>query len=629
MASTFFGLNIGLSGLYAYQASINTTAHNISNAETTGYSRQKVVTSAGEAMRVYSSYGMAGTGVDIADIIQQRNAYYDVKYRNSAALYGEYSTKNDYMLQIQNYFNEVDGGGFTDSYNDLFKALNTLFDDPSSMDIRTTVANNADTLSEYMNYMYTSMQTVQEDTNFQIKNLIDRVNSLGEQIANVTKQINALEVSGVTANDLRDERENLVDELSKIVNVTTEEKVVKDDPSEPGTVIYEVRINNQLLVDTASSKRLTVIPRTEKINATDVDGLYDVAWEDGQEFALSNANLKGELSALFAVRDGNNGENLGGKVTGEAGKNVLTMTKTTCDDITKLNIPVEGNITIGGKDYKYTGFTVDVQADGTYQYNFNLDEPLAKDITDADNKRGDIGETVNYKGIPYYMGKLNEFSRTFASVFNKMHNQGEDLDGNKGLDYFNCTDEKGADSLLEFDIKNQKNIRFSSDGTASYIPLDKDGNPELDEFGNPVVEQGTSYYNLTAFNMTITAEVMNDPRKFAAASNITQGVENKDNLKELLKIEDDKSLFKAGTPAQFYSTLVAEIGVDASKYETFAKSQESIMKSISNQRLSVSGVDVDEEAMNLVKFKNAYNLSAKVIQTMNEIYDKLINGTGV
>ena len=613
MASTFFGLNIGLSGLYAYQASINTTAHNISNAETTGYSRQKVVTSAGEAMRVYSSYGMAGTGVNIADIIQQRNAYYDVKYRNSAALYGEYSTKNDYMLQVQNYFNEVDEGGFTDSYNSLFSALKTLFDDPSSMDIRTTVANNADSLSEYMNYMYTSMQTIQEDANFQIKNLIDRVNSLGEQIATVTKQINALEVTGVTANDLRDSRENLVDELSKITNVTTEEKVMKKDPMDPGTVVYEVRINGQLLVDTGSSKQLKVVPRTEKINATDIDGLYDVTWADGQEFSLSNANLKGELSALFAVRDGNNAENLGGKVTTTTtgGVTTLTMTKTNCDDITKLNIPTEGNITIAGKDYKYKGFTVDVQADGTYQYNFKLDEPLATDIKDTDNVRGEIGETVNYKGIPYYMGKLNEFSRTFASVFNKMHNQGEDLDGNKGLDYFNYTDKKGAADLLE------NFTSFSSDGTATYIAADG------------TVTTGESYYNLTAFNMTITAEIMSDPRKFAAASDITQGVENKDNLKELLKIESDKSLFKAGTPAQFYSTLVAEIGVDASKYETFTKSQESIMKSITNQRLSESGVDVDEEAMNLVKFKNAYNLSAKVIQTMNEIYDKLINGTGV
>ncbi|WP_310604058.1 flagellar hook-associated protein FlgK [Anaerosporobacter sp.] len=614
MASTFFGLNIGLSGLYAYQASINTTAHNISNAETKGYSRQSVVTSASEALRVYSSYGMAGSGVDIVDIIQQRSAYYDVKYRNSSALYGEYSTKNDYMLQVQNYFNEVDEGGFTDVYNDFFKSLNTLSDDPSSSDIRTTVANNAASLSEYMNYMYNSMRTIQEDANFQIKNLVDRVNSLGEQIATVTKQINALEVTGVTANDLRDARENLVDELSKIVNVSTEEKVVKQDPMDPGTVVYEVRINNQLLVDTSTSKKLMVVPREEKINESDLDGLYDVTWGDGQAFSLSNANLKGELKALYEVRDGNNAENLGGGVTTTTanGKTTLTLTKTNCDDITKLNLPLEGNITIAGKDYKYTGFNVEVQADGTYKYNFNLDTPLKTDITAADKVRGEVGETVNYKGIPYYITKLNEFSRTFAMVFNGMHNAGQDLDGNAGLDYFNFTEEEKATGLLE------KFTTFNADGTATYV----------DASGNTVT--GASYYKLTAYNLTITNEIMNDPRKFAACGgDIVQGVENKDNLTELLKLEDDKSLFKAGTPAQFYNTLVAEIGVDAAKYETFANSQESIMNSITNQRLSIAGVDVDEEAMNLVKFKNAYNLSAKVIQTMNEIYDKLINGTGV
>lgn len=622
MASTFYGLNIGLSGLYAYQASINTTAHNISNAETKGFSRQTVVTTAGEALRVYSSYGMQGSGVDIADIVQQRSAYYDVKYRNSSALYGEYASKNDSMLQIQNYFNEVEDGGFTTTYDNFFKSLNQLHTDPSNSDIRTMVANNASGLSEYMNYMYMSMQTLQEDTNFQIKNQIDRVNSISEQIAIATKQINALEVTGVRANDLRDKREVLVDELSKLANVTTEEKVVKNDPMDPGTVSYEVRINGQLIVDTIRSNKLEVIPRTEKVNESDIDGLYDVRWSDGREFDLGNPNLRGSLSALFAVRDGNNLENLSGSITTATtgGKTVLTMENTSINDITKLNIPKEGNITIKGKDYKYTGFNVDVNADGTYTYHFNLDDPIDADITKAEF--GEIGSGVDYKGIPYYVSKLNEFSRTFASVFNKMHNEGEDLNGDKGIDYFNNTDKTGAPSLLE------EFTTFSSDGTATYS--------YVDDAGVAHTVKGNNYYNLTAFNIQVTAEIQMDPKKFAAAgsysgkeSDIVNGVENKTNLENLLKIEDDRSLFKAGTPAQFYDTLVAEIGVETAKYETFEKSQSSIMKSISNQRLSVAGVDVDEEAMNLVKYKNAYNLSAKVIQTMNEIYDKLINGTGV
>jgi flagellar hook-associated protein 1 FlgK len=610
MASTFFGLNIGLSGLYAYQAAINNTSHNISNAETEGYSRQKLNTTASNALQVNSSYGMAGTGVDILGIEQEREKYYDVKYRSSAMLYGEYSSKNYYMNQVEDYFNELNEG-FTTGYTNFFSNLRNLYDnDPSSSDVRKTVTNTAASLTEYMHYMSTSLESIQESTNFEIKNQVDRVNAISEQIATLTTQINTYEVRGGKANDLRDKRELLVDELSEIANTTTEEKVYKTDPMDPGTVSYIVRINGQILVDTDRTNTLQVKPREDKINQTDIDGLYDVYWENGNELDLNNANLRGTLKALYEVRDGNNQENLSGKVTtatttsGATSTTVVTMTSPTCEDYTKLNIPQEGMITLGGNEYKYTKFDVTIDASGAYTYKFTLDKPLTTDITTP--TEGKIGESVNYKGIPYYMSKLNEFTRTFASVFNGMHNTGEDLDGNKGLDFFNYTTKKGASNLIE------KAASFSSDGTAT------------DASGNV----GVAYYNMTAANFSVTTELLDDPRRFAAANDVSQGVESKKVLEKLLKIETDKTLFKAGTPAQFYSSLVAEIGVDADKFDTFTKSQENIKKSISNQRLSVSGVDIDEEAMNLVKYQNAYNLSAKVIQVMDEIYDKLINGTG-
>ncbi len=116
MPSTFFGLTIGKSGIYAANAGINTTAHNISNAETEGYSRQQVKQEASSALRVYSSYGMAGTGVDVKDIVQVRDEYYDLKYLKNSTLLGEYDTKNSYMTQIESYFNELRLDGFTTTY---------------------------------------------------------------------------------------------------------------------------------------------------------------------------------------------------------------------------------------------------------------------------------------------------------------------------------------------------------------------------------------------------------------------------------------------------------------------------------------------------------------------------------
>jgi flagellar hook-associated protein 1 FlgK len=96
MPNTFFGLTIGKSGLYTYQGALNTTAHNIANEKTTGYSRQQTVRSATTALSLPGGYGMAGTGVNIDAVEQIRNEYYDVKYWNSSSKQGEYGSKYDY-----------------------------------------------------------------------------------------------------------------------------------------------------------------------------------------------------------------------------------------------------------------------------------------------------------------------------------------------------------------------------------------------------------------------------------------------------------------------------------------------------------------------------------------------------
>src|SRR5690554_6857347 len=102
MPSTFLGLNIGNSGLYAYQSALNVTAHNITNAETPGFSRQVQNQRAGNPIRVNQLYGMVGSGVYVTDTTQVRNEYYDIKYRQNHTIYGEYATKEHYMHKIEN-----------------------------------------------------------------------------------------------------------------------------------------------------------------------------------------------------------------------------------------------------------------------------------------------------------------------------------------------------------------------------------------------------------------------------------------------------------------------------------------------------------------------------------------------
>ena len=166
MASTFFGLTIAYTGLQAASTSVNVTAHNIANINTKGYSRQAVTVKANEAIRTHARYGTLGAGVDVTDINQLRDSYYDDKYRNNEALYGEYSNKYNYMTQIEDYFNEFSLKGYCQEYNDFYAAVNQLTLTPGESSAKNALINKATSLANYFNTLYTNMQNMQKDTEY-------------------------------------------------------------------------------------------------------------------------------------------------------------------------------------------------------------------------------------------------------------------------------------------------------------------------------------------------------------------------------------------------------------------------------------------------------------------------------
>lgn len=618
MASTFFGLNIGQTGLYAYQAALDTTAHNITNTETEGYTRQVISQKAGKALKMNSTYGMAGTGVSIGGVTQLREEYYDLKYWKNNTLFGEYSNKSHYMTEIENYFNDINENGFTTTFNSLYDSLQELQKNPSSLTVRTQLVNYAQSLTEYFNSVATDLKGVQEECNFEIKNQVDQINSKAHQIAALTKQINTLETSGGTANDLRDQRALLVDELSQIASISVSEKIVG---AGVGVTSYVVKLDGVVLVDGINSNQLNCVPREEKYSQNDIDGLYDIVWANGQRFNERSATLGGSLQALLEVRDGNNQFNLQGTVNAVAGDDFVTVTDTNINSVEKLNIPETGVVTVGNREYTYTGFEVSIDlVSGAFTYKFELADTVKVDAID---EKASVGDSINYKGIPYYMSQINEFARTFAKAFNDIHRTGVDLNGDSGMDFFNATSKvsgrnytfgplKGSDDEDYYDYST-----FNSQTGGFYEEI-----PE----NQPLY---ASYYLMTAENFCVSKELMEDSRKLVTSTDVTNGSENNDVIDKLLALKDDDMLFKQGAPDGFFQTLIAEVGIDTDKANTFSDGQQNVLNAIKNQRLSVSGVDVDEEAMNLVRFQNAYNLSAKVITVMDEIYDKLINYMGV
>lgn len=617
MASTFFGLNIARSGMNTYNAQLNTTAHNIANVTTEGYSKQVVRQSATQAISTGSSYGMVGSGVEATDIVSQRDEYYDEKYRISTSSCGYYDTLSYYMQSIEDYLytKDAQSGGVTNSLSNFFTSLINLTTDASNTTIRTQVAGYADTLTKYIQEAAYNLQALQEDVNTQIATTVEQINSYAEQIASLTKQINTLEVYGTKANDLRDQRATILDKLSELASVDVVEKA----PAEgKGVNQFIVSIDGAILVDTYNYNTLNYEARDTFNTVNDIENLYDLRWSTGQDFGIHDTGLGGKLQALFEMRDGNNGEVFEGSATGTEGSKELVITDVNelGSSLFKLDIPAsDGIIVVNNTEYEYESFEVTVDADGKYTYTFQLEEELGEDYNSLPAR---IGDEVDYRGVPYYMSQLNEFVRTFSYHFNQVQESGYDMSGGQGTQMFLGTDRTSGIEMY-FDSEVNANFSFSS-------------MPPEDANGNLITTNGyvqTSYYSLTALNTSISNKIMEDGKLIACSDTAEVGVENSGNLTNMIALESDTTMFRQGQPASFLQVLVSTSGVDTQKILISTENAKNIQAAVDNRRLSTAGVDEDEEAQNLIICQNLLTYQYKVLSVMNEVLDKLINGTAV
>lgn len=483
MPSTFLGLSIASSGMATYSAQFNVTAHNVSNARTEGYTKQWVEQTTKCPISTSTSFGMIGTGSQAVAIHSSRDEYYDYKFRKTNATYGYYSTGEYYMKSLEDYVysNDSKSAGISNSMNSFFNRLTDLITSAGDTTKRTEAMGYADTLATYVNETTRSFEQMQNELNIQINTTVNQINSYADQIASLTKQIATLEVFGNRANDLRDQRALLIDELSSYADIDVLEKPPADGN---GLSQYIVYLGGGILVDTNNYNKLELVPSETRANQNDADGLYDLVWSNGTAFDIRNANLGGQLQALFDIRDGNNGENFKADFTGfNAEENTFTIVANPSNsesaaNISKLNIPAtDGVIKVNHLDFKYDSFSVQVAADGTYTYTFNLSDELSEQsqayLTTSLESAGDdrsviatIGDSVNYRGIPYYMAQLNEFTRTFSASFNQQQNRGYDMYGNKGVDLFMAKDMTSSQQLdmTEF-LKNSKDGYYYLNGS--------------------------------------------------------------------------------------------------------------------------------------------------------------------
>ena len=541
MPSTFFGLTIASSGLNAAHVAINTTGHNISNIETKGYSRQQAIQQADDALRAYSSYGMMGSGVVVTDIQQIRDSYYDKKYWSNQCKLGEASSKFYYMDQIQDqFYNELEDVGFTPYYGNFANALDELSHNTADGPTRNAAVNAGQTFMEYFNNISTNLRTYQDEANLQIRTTVNRINTLSQNIASLNLQIATLEMNGGMANDLRDERNNSVDELSQLVGITLDETV-----SPTGSSVYNIKIGNQELVSGTSYHTIELTTRDKKKFDTDVEDLYELSWDNGLSFDVEDPSLSGALRGYIDIRDGSN--------------------------LVKPNYPetAEGRV---------------------------------------------------YKGIPYYEKQLNEFVKAYTEEFNKLQMKGvqgtaEGLDGTSTADipFFTIKD------MTTDEIKQA--IVDANNADANNTAITKD-----DVTSDQIIEYISQ--NITAGNACVNPDIIANNDLMAAATQVTDGVDGNDVALVMADLRNQK-IFKGRIAEDAIKSLVAVSSVNASAAKSAQTNFNNNSKSIINQRLMISGVDKEEEGVDLVRFQRAYDLASKVINVMNQLYDKLINETGV
>ncbi|AIF53446.1 flagellar hook-associated protein FlgK [Pelosinus sp. UFO1] len=297
MASTFVGLSIASSGLNAAQVGMTVTTNNMSNIDTTGYSRQVVnQTSIGPAA-VYSS-SLVGNGVEVTSVDSVRSFRLDQKYwqENSAASLWE--AKSTYLEQAETILGSTDTSYISTALDTFNTALDSLATDPTSTSARAVVLEAAESVCSTLNDASSQLTQLRSDINSDVKTTVDQINSYATQIAALNKQITLATASGASTNELEDQRGLLVDELSGLVGCD----VTKADDGS-----LTISVEGTTLVKGNNAKELECYTVTD--TTSDQYGMYGIRWADsGEDFDSGDS---GALNGYLEVRDGNSSDSKG------------------------------------------------------------------------------------------------------------------------------------------------------------------------------------------------------------------------------------------------------------------------------------------------------------------------------
>lgn len=593
----------GVSGMHVNQTGLNTTAHNLANVNTTGFTRQQV------EMKdfFYNNVGYTsintlqiGLGSDMAAIRQVRDTFLDRSYRTEYGRGGFYDAQYEAVNEIEDLFGELEGEDFQTTISDFWGALQELTKEPDSLVNRATLLETAVSFIERSENIFNQLSEYQVNLNTAIQKQVDRINIIGDKIKELNTAITRYESNGQNANDYRDTRNALLDELSGYARIT-----YLEDPQG----VVTVNLEGSQFVTEDLVFHLDTIPESDKTR------MYRVVWENTTESIY-------DLTRPYSSADDTDIGSL---------KGILTA---------------RGNF-----KGRYSDIPTDSEAPDyakeVDRYN-RIVEPSVVVTTQAQ-----FDQLIH--GI---VTTINDILCPNASVSSAMKNLGVDVEHSSG---FKITMEDGTSTALT--PGGMDTIRIWDEFNA---PLDANQNPTREAlFERKSMERyqkaDLTYIDENGNSQTRTVYVYNEENPDDNYSMYTTGeIEvNKDILNNvsLLPINGNKNMglsgaydigvcdklteawnkkFAALSPNElskstffnYYNNIIGAIGERGNVLKNIKEKQEDMAASLDNQRNEVAGVSSEEELTKLIKYQHAYNANSRYINVINDMLGTLIDRLG-
>lgn len=643
MISTFHGLETARRALSSAQGALYTTGHNIANANTPGYSRQRVNLVPGEpfpnpSLNRPAIPGQLGTGVKIDSIQRYREEFLDLQYRAENSKYGYWQARTDALTKMEDIMNEPSESGIANNLDKFWTALQDLSVHPEDSGARSVVRQRGIALAETFNYVSDSLKMIQRDLQKKTEATMQQINSLIRQINNINLQIAKVEPHGYVPNDLYDRRDLLVDELSTYLNIKVERVNSGGAPSPVAEGLYTIK----LIDENGREMGVTLV--------------------DGKRFETQ------ELYIKYEELDG-----------GEKGliEKLYFGPPKTLESTPKDQLENVGGITAFEIDQfrSYGRLLAEVEAFGYY----------GKD---------ELGNTVEKGVYPDMINKLDIMVYTFVQEFNRVHRQGWSLNDIKngeraGHNFFEFDADlsnppKGAASSIRVSdaiLAELDNIAAASTVGGNVVEFVSanyggSGNPFEYYGAHPIVDgeytgiddvQLTLVFNQSAIpnwslrqtidgvTTPVSITIINNTIsyygikiKLPNMSSFTSGetVEWKLDIKAgfkseafsgdgsnalaLANVKDTLLNFGGSTTNvhSFYQGVIGQMAVDTNEADRMTRNSDTLRQSVDEKRMSLSSVSLDEEFTNMIKFQHAYNAAARNITIIDEMLDRIINGMG-